>query len=88
MFEKVFVSASAVNLQNKAVMTDVMDDGLVKQRVIQNATYKFLLAEKTKFAKRSGYRFASLGDFTGVVTDVADTDTLRQISSLGVATLC
>lgn len=88
LFEKAFIACSGVNVANRAVMTDLMDDGMVKQRAIENATYRFLLAEDWKFSVRSGYRFSSTTDFTGVITDCADTETLRAISSDGVATLC
>lgn len=88
LFERAFVSCSSISLQKHAVMADVMDDGLVKQRAIENATYRFLLAEDWKFSNRAGYRFASIGDFTAVVTNESDVAVLGQIASMGIPTLC
>ena len=88
LFEKAFISCSSISVQKRAVMADVMDDGLVKQRAIANSTYEFLLAEQWKFSSRAGYRFASITDFTAVITDCADVALLGQIASMGIPTLC
>lgn len=88
LFEKAFISCSSIFVPKRAVMADVMDNGLVKQRAIENAAYKFLLAEEWKFSSRAGYRFASVTDFTAVVTDETDVAVLGQIAAMGIPTLC
>lgn len=88
LFEKAFITCSSVSVKTHAVMADVMDDGLVKQRAIENATYKFLLAEDWKFSNKAGYRFASIADFTAVVTNETNVTILRDIAATGTPTLC
>ncbi len=65
-----------------------MDDGSVKQRALQNASYKFLLADRSKFRIHKGYRFASVNDFTAVITDETNPDILRAIVRTGTPALC
>lgn len=88
LFAKAFIGCSGVNVSTKAVLTDNMDDGMVKQKVLGNAYYKFLLADKNKFCNLDGYRFSSINDFTAVITDESDPDLLRSIVATGTPALC
>ena len=88
LFEKAFITCSGVSLPKRSVTCDTMENGQVKQRAIENATYKFLLAEHNKFDFHAGYRFASLTDFTAVITDVTDVDLLSDVAAMGVPALC
>lgn len=88
LFAKAFIGANGVDLKNSAVLSYDMDDGMVKQKVIANASYRFLLADKAKFSVEMGYRFASITDFSAVITDETDPDILRSIAAKGVPVLC
>ena len=88
LFAKAFIGAEGVDLQTSAVLAYNMDDGSVKQRALQNASYKFLLADRSKFRIHKGYRFASVNDFTAVITDETDPDILRAIVRTGTPALC
>ena len=88
LFAKTFIGAEGVDLQTSAVLAYNMDDGSVKQRALQNASYKFLLADRSKFRIHKGYRFASVNDFTAVITDETNPDILRAIVRTGTPALC
>lgn len=88
LFGKAFIGANGVNLTSNAVLSYEMDDGMVKQKAIKNASYRFLLANKAKFNVHKGYRFASINDFTAVITDETDPAVLAGISRLGIPALC
>lgn len=88
LFSKAFIGCGGVDLATSAVLTDDMDDGMIKQKVIQNASYRFLLADRAKFHRRGGYRFASINDFTAVITDETDPETLRAVFATGTPALC
>lgn len=88
LFEKAFITCAGISTASRAAMAETMDDGLVKQRAIANATYRFLLAEEWKFSGKAGYRFASITDFTAVITDLADASVLREVTAAGVPALC
>lgn len=87
LFAKAFVGTSGIDLKNAAVTSDNIDSGTVKERVIRNASYKFLLADEQKFNRHDAFRFASLTDFSGVITDTEDPEILRKLQALAVPTL-
>lgn len=87
LFAKAFVGTSGIDLRNAAVTSDNIDSGSVKERVIRNASYKFLLADEQKFHTHDAFRFASLSDFSAVITDTEDPTILRRLQELAVPTL-
>lgn len=88
LFSKAFVGTCGVDLETSAVLADSVDDGRVNERVLQNASYCFLLADEMKFSQHKGYRFASVSDFAAVITDSCDRELQRRIASTGVPVLC
>ncbi len=46
------------------------------------------MAEHSKFDFHAGYRFASLTDFTAIITDTTDVSLLGDIAAMGVPALC
>lgn len=80
LFAKAFIGCCGVDLESSAVMSFGMDDGLVRQRAVQNASYKFLLVNSAKFGSRGGYRFASITDFSAVITNTTDPTIISQIA--------
>ena len=87
LFSKAFIGCSGIDLDSSAVLSLGMDDGIVKQRAVQNASYKFLLANSAKFGIRSGYRFATVNDFSAVITNSTDPEVLRKIARTGTPVL-
>ncbi|MBM6774439.1 DeoR family transcriptional regulator [Olsenella profusa] len=88
LFAKAFIGANGVDLATSAVLAHDMDDGMVKEKALKNASYRFLLADKAKFHIGGGYRFASINDFTAVITDETDPEVLRAIVRTGTPALC
>ena len=87
LFSKAFVGANGIDLDRNAVLAESFDDGAVKSRVVQNASFKFLLADEEKFGRQGLYRFASLNDFEGVITDTQDPEVLEKLQRRGVPAL-
>lgn len=88
LFSKAFIGTCGVDLSKNAVLATSVDDGRVNEQVIKNASYCFLLAEEGKFETRTGYRYASISDFSAVITDTANRDILTAIASTGTPVLC
>ena len=63
------------------------DNSNTEERVIRNASYKFLLADEQKFNRHDAFRFASLTDFSGIITDAEDPEILRRLQELAIPTL-
>lgn len=87
LFAKAFIGCCGVDLETSAVMSFGMDDGIVRQRAVQNASYKFLLVNSAKFGVRGGYRFATINDFSGVITNSSDKEVLARIVRTGTPVL-
>ncbi|RVU97105.1 DeoR/GlpR transcriptional regulator [Coriobacteriales bacterium OH1046] len=87
LFSKAFIGTSGIDPDRNAVMADSFDSGAVKMRVVENASYKFLLADAGKFDKRGLYRFASIDEFTAVITDESSLPILEKIQRRGIPTL-
>lgn len=88
LFSKAFIGTSGVNVNSKAVLAESVDDGRVNEQVLQNASYCFLLADASKFAPNGGYRYASITDFSGIITDSTDKTVLSAIAATGTPVLC
>lgn len=88
LFSKAFLGTCGVDLGTSAVLATTTDDGKVDDQVLKNASYRFLLADHEKFSIHNGYRFASISDFTAVITDSNDHSVLRAIAATGTPVLC
>lgn len=88
LFSKAFIGTSGVNINSKAVLAESVDDGRVNEQVLQNASYCFLLADASKFSPSGGYRYASINDFSGIITDSTDKSVLSAIAATGTPVLC
>lgn len=87
LFSKAFIGASGIDLNKSAVTSNDIDSGSVKETVIHNASYKFLLADASKFGRAGAFRFASLNDFSAVITDSRDPEVLNSLRRMGIPTL-
>lgn len=87
LMAKAFIGASGVNLTQGAVTSNSIDTGEMKERVIHNASYRFLLVEEEKFQRPGVFRFASITDFSAIITNTSNPEILAQLSSYGVPTL-
>ena len=87
LFSKAFIGASGINLKQNAVTSNDIDSGATKEHIIQKASYKFLLADAEKFNYSSAYRFASINDFSAVITDSTDPHVFARLRRLAVPVL-
>ncbi|MBY4797204.1 DeoR/GlpR family DNA-binding transcription regulator [Collinsella sp. AGMB00827] len=87
LFSKAFIGVHGVHIPSNAVMSFNMDDGMVKRKVIDNASERFLLADQDKFAIESGYRFASVDDFSAIITDTTNASILSELEKRGIPIL-
>lgn len=84
-FDAAFIGARAVSIESGSVSTFEMDDGLVKQTVIERAFESYLMADNHKFSLESNYSFAQISQFTGIVCEKRpEEEKARAIESLGV----
>lgn len=87
LMAKAFIGASGINLTQGAVTSNSIDTGEMKERVIHNASYRFLLVEEEKFQRPGVFRFASITDFSAIITNTSNPEILAQLSRYGVPTL-
>lgn len=87
LMAKAFIGASGVNLKQGAVTSNSIDTGEMKERVIHNASYRFLLVEEEKFHRPGMFRFASITDFSAIITNTSDPEILAKLSRYGIPTL-
>lgn len=88
LFVKAFIGCYGCSVEDYGVTAFGMDDGMVKEKVLHNASYRFLLADRAKFDIRGGYRFSSINDFSAVITDETDCSILSKITQTGTPALC
>ncbi|GLC31749.1 DeoR/GlpR family DNA-binding transcription regulator [Clostridium omnivorum] len=77
-FNKGFLGSSGVNLITNSVGTATLEDGNLKEIIVSNSKEVYLLVEKEKFNIDSTYRFATLDEFHGIITDSDITDDIRE----------
>lgn len=87
LFSKAFIGTSGVDVSNNAVTSNSIDTGEIKEHVIHNASYRFLLADASKFKAAGAFRFASITDFSAVITDTTDQSVLVALQRRGVPAL-
>lgn len=87
LFTKVFLGAYGVNLDNRAVLAMTSDDARINEQVLKNGTYKFLLVDSEKFSIHGGVRYASVSDFSAVISDTRDAKIMQRIAATGTPIL-
>ncbi|MGI6231028.1 MAG: DeoR/GlpR family DNA-binding transcription regulator [Tractidigestivibacter sp.] len=82
-FDKAFLGALAVDLEEGDVFTYVWDDALIKQLVLHNSARSFLVADAHKFEATGNYAYAKISEFDGVITDKPSAKLRSKIKALG-----
>lgn len=77
-FNKGFLGSSGVNLNTNSVGTVTLEDGNVKEVIVCNSKEVFLLVEQGKFNVDATYKFATLEELDGIITDSDITDEVRE----------
>lgn len=87
LFEKAFIGVSGINIDKLVATSKDIDSGMVKKQAMKNATYKFLMVDSDKFSKPGAFEFASLDDFSAIITDSDNHLILDKIRRRGIPIL-
>lgn len=68
-FDAAFMGAVGIDVHKNAVYTYKPEDGLTKKKAVDSADKAYILAENEKFMRSGNFLYASLNDFTAVVTE-------------------
>lgn len=68
-FDIAFMGAVGINAAENSVETYMTEDGMTKKSVVDHSTQKYVVAENEKFNMYGTYSYASVSDFTGIITD-------------------
>ena len=80
-----FVGVVGVDLNDNAVSTYQIEDGICKARVIGVSKRSYIMAEARKFSTDGNYTFAHVNDFDAVITDSKPkTELIHAASELNV----
>lgn len=82
-FDKAFIGALSVDLENDAVTTFDVDDGLLKKRVVTNASHSYLVADARKLSTDGNYVYARMEDFDAFITNKPTPAMRKQVEALG-----
>lgn len=68
-FDLAFLGVVGIDIGKNAITTYDMNDGLTKKAVMLHARRSYMLCEEEKFHQEGHYCYATIDDFTGIVTD-------------------
>ncbi len=83
-FDRAFLGALSVNVDDGGVTTFESDDGIIKHLAIQHSKQSYLLVESKKFRRNGTFRFADIAEFDCVISESPDEKIVRQMADLGV----
>ena len=82
-FDIAFLGAYGIDPDTGAVTTFDLDTGLLKQQVMRRSGRSYLVADHTKVGVEGAYRYATLGDFTALVSDSLDPAIETRLEAAG-----
>ena len=82
-FDRSFIGALAVDLEDGSVLTYNIDDGSVKELVIRNSSNTYLVADTSKLSSSGTYRFANIGDFNSIIMESFTDKARKAVARLG-----
>lgn len=68
-FDKAFIGVCGINKDTGFISTIDLEDGATKKTIIECSNESYLVMEKEKFNYDEFYKFASLDDIKGIVTE-------------------
>lgn len=86
-FDRVFIGAAGVNLDDGGVTTFEADDGIIKSCVIKHSKVSYLLFDQQKLRRNGAYRFASVNEVSCVVCDELPEKARKVLEGEGVSCL-
>jgi Transcriptional regulators of sugar metabolism len=84
-FDKAFVGSCGVDILDNNITTFDIEDGNTKKAIITSSKETYLVMESNKFYYDGSYKFATLSDIKGILTDsLPDTDILGILDELNI----
>lgn len=68
-YDKAFIGVCGINKETGYISTIYLEDGTTKKTIIECSNKSYLVMEKEKFNYDEFYKFASLDDIAGIVTE-------------------
>ncbi|MEG0296696.1 MAG: DeoR/GlpR family DNA-binding transcription regulator [Clostridium sp.] len=68
-FDKAFIGVCGINKESGYISTRDIEDGNTKKTIIENSNENYLVMENEKFNYDEFYKFATLNEITGVITE-------------------
>lgn len=87
LFSKAFIGVYGVSVRENSVMAHTAESAAIKRALLKNSSYRYLLADASKFSLEGPNRFGSIDDFSAVITDSPDHEVLDALGKLGVPTI-
>ncbi|WP_297637490.1 DeoR/GlpR family DNA-binding transcription regulator [uncultured Clostridium sp.] len=68
-YDKAFIGVCGINKESGFISTFDLEDGTTKKTIIECANKSYLVMEKEKFNYEEFYKFASLEEIAGIITE-------------------
>lgn len=68
-FDKSFIGVCGINMETEAISTVDIEDGNTKKTIIECSHKSYLVSEDEKFNYDEFYKFASISDIAGIITE-------------------
>ncbi len=68
-FDKSFIGVCGINMETEAISTIDIEDGNTKKTIIDCSHKSYLVSEDEKFNYDEFYKFASISDISGIITE-------------------
>ncbi len=78
-FDKSFIGSCGVDVFDRSITTFEIEDGITKAAIIQSSKKTFLVMESQKFYTDGNYKFATVDDIHGIITDAMPSDEIIDI---------
>ncbi len=82
-FNKSFIGALGIDMETGGVLTFDVDDAAVKRTALARTETPYLVADLQKFGAPGNYEFASVADFTALITDEPNEGLEAAVADLG-----
>jgi DeoR family glycerol-3-phosphate regulon repressor len=68
-FDMAFMGAVGIDVDNNKVYTYATDDAITKETIMNSSNKCYVVVENGKFSRLGNYKYATISDFDGIVTD-------------------
>jgi DeoR family glycerol-3-phosphate regulon repressor len=86
-FDQAYLGAVGIDTEDGMITTYDADDVLTKKTILNQTRESYLMAEHQKFSQEGHCIYASLDEYTGLITDAMTSRQKKQISDAGLRIL-